>query len=104
VGNSILIVEKARGKITVDELSNFLLHDFRQYGHYAIHINASETCCGGSGWDFEEPKGDTVKLYRVDEDETCPFCRKLRPPDYCPNCGDSLKCASCGAIINIGQE
>ena len=100
-GNSILIVEKARGKITVDELAKFLLYDFRIYGHYVIHINASETCAGGNGWYFEEPKGDSQFVYQVEPDGICPICTKLSPPDYCPGCGEKIKCAHCGHEIII---
>lgn len=90
---SVVVVEKKRGKLTLDEIEDAL----RTYecgmfcGNYVIMLRCGEATCGGSGWDiYDEPKGDTVTLYPADSEEACPVCSKLVPPyQYCPECGSS---------------
>lgn len=93
-GNWILRICKSRGKLTLREIADLLLYeDNGKYnGRYAIFINASESACGGSGWDDgSEPKGDFADLYELSAGNDCPVCGKLLPDkDYCPHCGESL--------------
>lgn len=94
-GNCTLWVRKVRGKLTVSEIEELLLYEGNGLysGQWIIHINASESGCGNSGWDDgAEPKGDTVMLIQILEQESCPICGKLAPPfEYCPTCGESWK-------------
>lgn len=94
-GRSILLFEKIRGKISVREVENYLLYEEGQKfaGCYAILIHATESCCGGSGWDDgSEPKGDSLELFPIEEDECCPVCGEITPPYvYCPRCGESWR-------------
>ena len=89
-GNSLLLVQKNRGKINLDEVT--LRYDWRLQGHYVMILNATEATCGAD-WDFfeEEKKGETWELYKVDEGEKCPVCNKVSPlMHYCPECGQEL--------------
>ena len=104
-GNQVLVVRKSRGKINHQELSEFLLYQFRHYGFYINIINANESVVGGNGMMLDDdPKGDIITLYRYDPDEECPVCRKITLPDYCPECGNGLKCASCGKEFVFGKD
>lgn len=92
-GNSILVVEKGRGKLNFDEVADLLRYDWKLQGHYVMLINATEATCGVD-WDpfgEIEKKGDTWKLYRIEEQEKCPVCSKLSPyTQYCPECGHEM--------------
>ena len=94
-GNWVLLIRKSRGKLTLQEINDLLLYeDGGKYnGLYAIVLNASESACGGSGWDDgSEPKGDVAELYELYAGNDCPVCRKLLPEkDFCPHCGEKLK-------------
>lgn len=87
------VMRKARGKLSLDEITEFLQlenHGHHQ-GQYAILINATESAMGGSGWGMEEtPKGDVVELILLNGEEPCPICTEMLPPDYCPECGATL--------------
>lgn len=86
-----LRIEKQRGKLTLEEITELLQYEAgQQYcGHYAIMLNCSEEAIGGNGLYFEEDqKGDVVDLYPIESEEPCPVCSQHTPPfDYCPNCG-----------------
>ncbi|MCI8539590.1 MAG: hypothetical protein HFF18_13195 [Oscillospiraceae bacterium] len=88
-------ITKSRGKLTLHEIEDLLLYEDNQAwcGHYAILENCSESAADGAGWYMEDdPKGDTVVLYKLDEGESCPVCGGLTPPyDYCPSCGTAWK-------------
>lgn len=91
-GNSLLLVEKARGKLNLQEVADHLRYDWRLQGHYVMLLNATENTCGAD-WDpfEEEKKGDIWELYRVEEAEKCPVCSKHTPLlQYCPECGHEL--------------
>lgn len=94
-GNNTLLIMKARGKLTISEIEELLLYEGNgaYSGQWVIHINASESAYGGSGWDDgTAPKGDAIMLLQILEQESCPICGKLTPPfDYCPACGESWK-------------
>lgn len=93
-GKQVLILEKKRGKLTFQEVQEFLLYEGNGTfnGHYAIYIRATESMCGGSGWLDEEEKGDVIELYLIEDNEDCPICGKVTPIfQYCPECGASLK-------------
>jgi hypothetical protein len=88
-GNPVLLLRKARGKISLDESANHLRYDDRLAGHWVIILNASEATCG-VGWPIEEPKGDVIELYQIEAENTCPVCARLTPPEYCPHCGEKI--------------
>lgn len=91
-GNSLLLIQKNRGKLNLDEVVDTLRYDWRLQGHYVMILNATEATCGAD-WDFfeEEKKGETWELYRVEEGEKCPVCNKISPlMQYCPECGQEL--------------
>lgn len=93
-GNSVLLVRKSRGRLTLDEITEALRYEKHgQYcGRYAIMVNASENTCGTGWMDEIEPKGDVVELYQVAGEDDCPVCGKLTPPfEYCPHCGEPWK-------------
>ena len=87
----IVRITKRRGRLSVEEVDDLLRHEgFGEWwGHYAIVLNCTESTIGGNGlFDFDEPKGDTLDLYKIDEGEECPVCGQFTPPYvYCPNCG-----------------
>lgn len=91
----IVRIVKRRGKLTLEEVSDLLLHEGwgAWQGHYAIVLNCSESVLGGVGlFDDEEPKGDALDLYPLENFGDCPVCGKMTPPfQYCPNCGESWK-------------
>lgn len=91
-GNSLLLVQKNRGKLNLDEVVDALRYDWRLQGHYVMILNATEATCGAD-LDFfeEEKKGETWELYKIDEGEKCPVCNKVSPLlHYCPECGQEL--------------
>ncbi len=92
--NSILVLEKKRGKLSLSEVGDFLRYEKHGslQGDYVLIIRAGEATCGGSGWmDEVEPKGDQWVLYQVEERERCPVCSNLTPYYlYCPECGATL--------------
>jgi len=91
-GSYIVELRKSRGKITVDEIIEHLKYVTRYYGFYAIIINANEYTCEPQGFLTEEPQGDFVEVVMLEEYDSCPLCAKMMPdPDYCPECGASLR-------------
>lgn len=88
---SVLRISKARGKLTLDEIEDTLRYGNNNMwcGHYAIILNCSEATLDGPGiFDEDEPAGDAVDLYPIEEGEFCPVCGKYTPPFVsCPNCG-----------------
>lgn len=93
--NNIVTITKRRGKLTIAEIEDVLRYEEhnRYCGHYAMILNCSEATIGGDGYfDEDEPKGDAVSLYPIEEGEFCPVCGNLTPPfNYCPTCGTSWK-------------
>lgn len=92
---SILRITKQRGKLTLDEITEILLHEERQRycGNYAIFMTCSEAAIGGNGLYYDDDqKGDAVDLYPIEEMEDCPICGKTLPPfAYCQICGTAWK-------------
>ena len=92
--NSILVLEKKRGKLSLNEVGDFLRYEKRGgfKGNYVLIIRATEATCGGSGWmDEEEPKGDQWVLYQVEQGEPCPVCSHMTPSiQWCESCGEPL--------------
>lgn len=93
--NTIVVVKKRRGKLTFAEVEEALRYGDgnRWCNHYALLLNCSEATVEGSGYfDEDEPQGDEVVLYPIEEGEFCPVCGELTPPfNYCPTCGTSWK-------------
>jgi hypothetical protein len=90
---SVLVLRKARGKITIAEIEEFLRYEQggRYQGRYAVFLNATESSCGGSGWmDEIDPPGDVVSLYPMEDGGECPCCRRYLVMDSCPHCGEDL--------------
>lgn len=73
-GDSILLAKKSRGKISIKELQEELCRKEQFCGAWAVIVRVREDG-GYQGWgDIEEPKGDVIELYRVDDYEKCPIC------------------------------
>lgn len=90
-GHTVLVIQKTRGKLNLDEITNHLLYEARLYGMYAIVLNASEGASEGAGWgDEETSKGDSVILYEILEQDSCPICGGVTPLLKCYHCGESL--------------
>jgi len=89
-GRSVLVLTKTRGRLTLDEITDYLLYNAKLYGQYVILLNASESVCGGCGWGDDEKQGDSVALYEIIEQEKCPICKGVTPLQYCPKCGEEL--------------
>jgi len=91
-GQSRLVLEKSRGKFTLDQIEDFLRYSSNFQGNWVIILRCGEQTCGGSGWDDgSEPKGDTVSLIQISDGETCPLCDEFMPPAYCPHCGKAYE-------------
>lgn len=92
---SIVRIIKRRGKLSLEEIGDLLRYEDGQRwcGAYAILLNCTEATVGGNGLYFDEdPKGDAVDLYPLEDSEDCPVCANVLPPfRYCPNCGTSWK-------------
>lgn len=94
-GTEVVRIQKSRGKLTLSEIEEILRYEYNQrwVGHYVILLNCSEATLDGPGiFDEDEPAGDAVDLYRIEEGEFCPVCGEFTPPFlYCPNCGTAWK-------------
>lgn len=94
LGQDVYLIKKSRGKLSVDEITEFLQRENNGFyqGLYIIVVNATESATGGSGWYPDEPStGDEVEVFQLVGEEHCPACSRLIPPDYCPECGVTLK-------------
>lgn len=91
----VVRITKRRGKLTLEEVSDLLRTEGwgEWNGYYAIVLNCSEGTLGGNGlYGYEEPKGDALDLYPLENFGDCPVCGQMTPPfQYCPNCGASWK-------------
>lgn len=69
--NSILILEKEEGKLSMGEVKEFLMHSHNGSfkGDYVMVIRSEEGQEGG-----EEPQGDQWGLYKVEPGAGCPVC------------------------------
>ena len=92
---TVVRITKRRGKLTLEEVSDLLRTEGwgEWNGYYAIVLNCSEGTLGGNGlYGYEEPKGDALDLYPLENFGDCPVCGQMTPPfQYCPNCGASWK-------------
>lgn len=91
-GESVLLLERKRGSITVKDIQDFLLYESgsRFHGSYAIILRATEEMCGPPGIFDKEDNSDYVELYPLYAGESCPVCRKTLVMDICPECGTQL--------------
>ena len=87
----VVRILKRRGRLTLEEVSDLLrLEGGGEWsGWYAVLLNCTEGTIGGNGlYDSEDPKGDAIDLYEINEGDDCPICGKFIPPfQYCPSCG-----------------
>lgn len=89
-----VVIRKRRGKLTLAEVKEILHFEdnHRWNGYYILPLNCTESTLGGNGcFDLmDEPPGDAVTLYELEEGDTCPVCASALPPfRYCPNCGST---------------
>ncbi|MDR1061787.1 MAG: hypothetical protein LBL83_11400 [Clostridiales bacterium] len=91
-GQDILVARKKRGKISIAELQEAMGKDCRYRGGWAAIFAAREES-GYQGWGGgEEPKGDALELYRVEDWATCPICAAaFCGIELCPHCGMRIK-------------
>ena len=97
----VLVIEKKRGKLTLDEIQDAILHPdenlrnspISSYGWYTIILNCNEGVDMPTWGDsLEEKPGDIAILYPVNDSDDCPVCGRLTPPfQYCPECGHDLR-------------
>lgn len=91
----IVRITKRRGKLTLQEVCDLLRYEDRQEwcGVYTIIFNCTESTIGGDGFNLnDEPQGDALDLYPVEDSDDCPVCGGVTPPfRYCPNCGTSWR-------------
>ena len=95
--NNDLVITKARGKITFDEVIRFM-HERDQLFSYdgALMVFAFRVSDQNDMIDFSEDMfgasdGDMVVLQMVGDDDPCPVCGEKRLfPQYCPDCGRKL--------------
>lgn len=74
-GKEVLRVDKKRGKITIEELENYLRLHRNLNGNWIIVLRCGEETLEGSGWGWgNEKEGDTVLLYEYTD--ACPICGK----------------------------
>lgn len=98
-GQEIVRVRKQRGRLTLEEVQDALrdqklnAENWNQpfFGHYAIILHCQEE--SGAGYlDEDEPEGDTVELYQLEDSGDCPVCGAMLPSfEYCPHCGKPWK-------------
>lgn len=102
----IVRILKRRGRLTLEEVSDLLrLEGGGEWsGWYAVLLNCTEGTIGGNGlYDSDDPKGDAVDLYEINEGDDCPICGKFIPPfQYCPSCG--AKWSDAGQIAKLMQN
>ena len=92
-----IIVEKKRGKITIDELIRYL-HEPDQLNCFdgdlmviQFRVSDQKDMYDYSDVIFGEPEGDCQLVQLVTDDSVCPCCGKNRLfPAYCPDCGRKL--------------
>lgn len=107
---SVVLIEKRRGHLTVDEIIDILQHENggAWNDRYVILMNCSEETVGGNGMFLEEPVGDSVELYRLEPETDCPVCGRMLPPfEYCPSCGNNWRDMENGVekrLSSIRQE
>lgn len=96
---SFLVLEKARGKLSFDEIADFIRYDLHCYSYFIMIMNCCEQTCGGNGLfdDIGDSKGDKIILYEYVGEDICPVCQQMAPPMYCPECGTEIK-------VEHGQE
>lgn len=71
----VVRILKRRGRLTLEEVSDLLrLEGGGEWsGWYAVLLNCTEGTIGGNGlYDSEDPKGDAVDLYEINEGDDCP--------------------------------
>jgi len=89
-GIEVLLARKSRGKISISEIQEAMRDDNRfQGGWWAIVFKTQEESYQGWG-DINQPKGDVLELYRVDDLEACPICATVLSVDYCRHCGEQI--------------
>ena len=91
-GESVLLLERKRGSITVKEIQDLLLYEggSRFHGSYAIILHATGDMCAPPSMFEEDDTRDYVELYPLHPGEDCPVCRKTLVMDICPECGSQL--------------
>lgn len=83
----LLYAIRDRGTITMSELLDALREEGYAGYMFTIVFNVHEDA-GYVGWgDYDEPEGDTWKLWQVVDGDPCPICQQISPPQYCPQCG-----------------
>ena len=90
-----LIIRKARGKLTFDEVVK-LLNSNQYYNSFAGMLGVFQFRIKGNeylydGYSDDDDEGDVVILDMVGDDSVCPVCGKHKLyPQYCPECGREL--------------
>ena len=90
---NIITIRKARGKITMQELVEFM-HEPKQVNAFEgklvifmFRVNG-EADLYPFGWD-DDP-GDTQDMMIIEDETRCPICNQKMFVQYCPECGKKL--------------
>jgi len=79
-----------KGQLTLTEVQEALREEGFSGYMFAITFVVREDS-GYVGWeDWDEPEGETWKLWMVEDGSPCPICDKLTPPQYCEHCGAQI--------------
>lgn len=95
--NHEIIIRKEKGKLTLDEIWNFL-HKRDQLnafdGDLAVIMFrvSSDRDIPFSLWGRDESTGDEQAVIMIEDDMQCPICGKNSLfPQYCPDCGQPIR-------------
>lgn len=90
---NIITVRKAKGKITMQELIEFL-HEPKQIncfdGKLAIFMFRVNGDADLHPFGWNEPQGDAQDLLMIEDESHCPICNQQMFIQYCPECGHKL--------------
>lgn len=94
-----IIVRKAKGKLTMDEIWDFLQEKEQMdaFGEESLAVILFRIRQRDGGfWEGEKDEGDAQSVYILQDGSTCICGRKELALQYCPHCGEKLNAISEG--------